>query len=154
MLEKETLILNKLTGKFSCLEALGTIPHERRIYLDVPADIFVNVVKYASDELGFYHLCTITGLDFGGGYEFIYHISNDDGIVLNLKLKISKENPVITSVLPIYNGAAFYEKELCGILGIKVDGLPEGRQYPLPDKWPEGQYPMRKDWNPDVLKNI
>jgi Ni,Fe-hydrogenase III component G len=29
-----------------------------------------------------------------------------------------------------------------------VTGLPEGSRYPLPDNWPEGQYPLRKDWKP------
>jgi Ni,Fe-hydrogenase III component G len=37
------------------------------------------------------------------------------------------------------------------LLGIKVEGLPEGRRYPLPDNWPQGQYPLRKDWDPSVL---
>ena len=39
------------------------------------------------------------------------------------------------------------------MFGIKVEGLPEGERYPLPDGWPEGQYPLRKDWNKDMLKD-
>ena len=34
------------------------------------------------------------------------------------------------------------------ITGINVSGLPDGPSYPLPDCWPEGQYPLRKEWNP------
>ena len=30
----------------------------------------------------------------------------------------------------------------------QVHGLPEGPSFPLPDCWPEGQYPLRKEWNP------
>ena len=37
------------------------------------------------------------------------------------------------------------------MLGIKVEGLVPGRRYPLPDDWPKGQYPLRKDWDQSVL---
>jgi Ni,Fe-hydrogenase III component G len=32
------------------------------------------------------------------------------------------------------------------LLGIKVNGLASGHRYPLPDNWPKGEYPLRKDW--------
>ncbi|MDP4108841.1 MAG: NADH-quinone oxidoreductase subunit C [Bacillota bacterium] len=148
-MEKEASILQEIAKRFISLEGAGLIPAERRIYLEVPQEIFMDVIKFAAKELGFKHLCTITGMDSASCFEFIYHISNDDGIVLNLELKAQKENPVISSVLPVYNGAVFYERELEGMLGVKVSGLPEGRQYPLPDNWPAGQFPLRKDWKPD-----
>ncbi len=152
-MEKEKKVLDKIKGTFPGLAGTGVIPVQRRIFLDVPSDIFMNVIKYAYQELKFDHLCTITGLDAVDYFEFIYHISNDDGIVLNLKLRAPKENPVIDSVLPIYDGATFYELELEGLLGVEVKGLPKGRQYPLPDSWPKGEYPLRKDWSPDKLQN-
>ena len=37
-------------------------------------------------------------------------------------------------------------EELEDMFGIKVDGLPPGRRYPLPDDFPTDQYPLRKDW--------
>lgn len=151
-MEKETLIVGRLTEQFHGLEAEKAKVATRRIFLDVPGEIFMDVLRFASGDLGFGHLCTITGLDNGTEFEFLYHIANTEGIVLNLKRKASKDNPVIESVLPIYHGATFYERELEGLLGVKVEGLPEGRPYPLPDNWPEGQYPLRKDWTPEPRK--
>jgi membrane-bound hydrogenase subunit beta len=146
--EKETLVLSRLSEKFSSLDTSKAAVATRRIFLYVPAGIIMDVLKFAAEEMDFYHLCTITGLDTGTEYEFIYHISNHDGIVLNLKIKAPRENSVISSILPIYPGATLYERELEGLLGVKVEGLPEGRQYPLPDNWPKGQHPLRKDWVP------
>jgi membrane-bound hydrogenase subunit beta len=146
--EKTKLTLFKLAEAFPVLENKGTVPVARRIFLEVPSEIFMDVIKYACEELQFDHLCTITGLDAVEYFEFIYHISNDDGTVLNLKIKSPKENPVINSVLPVFNGATFYELELEGLLGVEVAGLPKDRQYPLPDNWPKGEYPLRKDWVP------
>ena len=151
-MEKETLVVSRLTEQFSGLDVGKAKLTTRSIFLDVPGEIFMDVLRYAVSSLGFDHLCTITGLDNGTEFEFLYHIANADGILMSLKLKAAKDNPVISSVLPIFTGATFYELELEGLLGVKVDGLPEGRQYPLPDNWPKGQYPLRKDWVSDTRK--
>ena len=45
-----------------------------------------------------------------------------------------------------FPAAHIYERELVDLLGAKVEGLPPGNRYPLPDDWPEVQYPLRKDW--------
>lgn len=151
-MEKEMFIVNQLAEQFQGLDAEKAKVSARRIFMDVPGNIFMDVLRYAAGSLQFEHLGTITGLDCGEEFEFIYHISNPDGIMLNLKRKAPKDNPVIETVLPVYQGASFYERELEGLLGVKVEGLPEGRQYPLPDDWPQGQYPLRKDWTPDTGK--
>lgn len=148
-MEKETSICNSLSENFPQIDITHAVITNRRIFLFIPEEIFMDVLSFAAKELGFGHLCAITGLDTGNEYEFIYHISNHEGVLMNLKRKADHEDPVvISSVLPVYQGAIFYELELEGLLGIKVDGLPEGRQYPLPDNWPKEQYPMRKSWMP------
>lgn len=148
----ETDLLNRFAEHFTNLDIEKSTVAPRRIFLEAPERLFMDMLKYASDELGFNHLCTITGLDTGGWFEFIYHISNENGFVISLKRKTSRDNPVIASVLPIYNGAVFYEREISDLLGVKVIGLPEGRRYPLPDNWPIGQFPLRKDWAPEDSK--
>lgn len=147
-MEKENSVLSNLAQGFPALDIAQAVVARRRIYLEAPAEGFMDLL-IAAKAMGFTHLCTITGMDTGSGYAFIYHIANKEGILMSLKYRTGGgDGMVIPSVLPIYEGATFYERELEGLLGVKVDGLPEGRQYPLPDNWPEGQYPMRKDWKP------
>ena len=147
-LERENGILNRLAERFG-LDASQATVKPRKIYLGVSEETIMDALKYLHDELNFDHLCTITGLDTGENFEFLYHIAEPEGIVLTLKFQTRREDPVvIQSVLPVYNGATFYERELESLLGVKVEGLTPGRQYPLPDNWPKGQYPMRKDWKP------
>lgn len=148
-MELENKVLSALAERFAQIDTEQAAVSTRRIYLGVPAQRFMDILTYCAQDLGFSYLCTITGLDTGENFEFIYHLANGEGIVLSLKYLTSREDPVvIPSVLPIYAGATFYERELEGLLGVKVEGLPEGRQYPLPDNWPQGEYPMRKDWTP------
>jgi len=153
--EKEHEILRHIKERFPAVDIENANIAKRRIYLSIDSadltdsGIFLQALQFAAQELGFFRLCTITGIDNLDSFEFLYHIVNTDGILLTLKLKTPRnDNTVIASVLPIYNGATFYERELEGLLGIKVEGLTEGRQYPLPDNWPQNQYPLRKDWTP------
>ena len=104
------------------------------------------VLIYLRDSKNFTFLCTITGLDSGENFEMIYHLADDAGVLINLKTFTPRSRPVVESVTPVFTGAVFYERELKDLFGIEVRGLPEGRRYPLPDNWPEGQYPLRKDW--------
>jgi Ni,Fe-hydrogenase III component G len=93
----------------------------------------------------------MTGLDLGATLGVIYHLARPSGIVLNLATAVPKEKPVLQSITARFPAAACYERELADLLGFQVQGLPEGPRYPLPDSWPAGQYPLRKDWKADSL---
>ncbi|TCL60888.1 NADH:ubiquinone oxidoreductase subunit C [Hydrogenispora ethanolica] len=120
-------------------------PRERRVFGTVTAEKLVDVVA-ALREWGMAEIGTITGLDSGSHFELIYHMYNNEGLLLNLKVFIPREEPRIPTVSHIYPGVFLYERELMDMFGIVVDGTPPGRRYPLPDDWPEGNYPLRKDW--------
>jgi Ni,Fe-hydrogenase III component G len=142
----EEKIVNELQQKFPYLEGKCKINRQRRVTIDIERNNLIEALNYFVNELKFDLLCTITGLDVGNDLQFIYHIANKGGIVLNVKTNAPKTDPVIKTVTGIYNGAIFYERELEDLLGAKVEGLPEGRHYPLPENWPKGEYPLRKDW--------
>lgn len=153
-MEHEALVLEQLHKQFPALSEEGTVTAKNRVFIAIPAELLLDVLRYAHDVLNYKNLCTITGMDSVEYFELVYHLSNDnDGVMLNVNIKLSKDNAVAPTVLDIYNGATFYEREVEGLLGVTIEGLPEGRQYPLPDNWPEGQYPLRKDWTPDMLKS-
>ncbi len=145
----ENEALQKIAERFPAIATDQAVVKHHRVYLSVPNELLVDVLRYCKAEMGFDHLCTITGLDNGAEFEFLYHISNEQGLLMTLKRTAPYGEPAaIPTVLPVYEGSSFYERELEGLLGIKVEGLPEGRQYPLPDNWPAGVYPLRKSWKP------
>ena len=152
--EKENEVLRLIKEKFPETDIEKARITKKRIYLSIESSVFLQTLEFIAHELGFSHLSTITGIDSVSNFEFLYHVLNKDGVFMTVKLIIPRnDDAVIASVLPIYNGATFYERELESLLGVKVDGLPKGRQYPLPDNWPKGQYPLRKDWVPTVQNN-
>jgi len=149
---KEERIQSDLVAKFAFLADKVKVQRDRRIIADVPRENFEAVLKYAIDELDFVFLCTITGLDEGERFSFIYHLTRQDGVMLNLKISVPKEKAAIKTVIDYFRGAEIYEREIVDLLGVKVTGLPEGRRYPLSDDWPEGEYPLRKDWKKTEAK--
>jgi Ni,Fe-hydrogenase III component G len=148
-------IRQDLVAKFPWLEATSRVSRARRLWVEV-ADYsrFDEVFSFVMKDLKFEILCTITGFDDGAVLSADYHLANLDGVICNLKASVPRERPVVHSMIPFFANAEIYERELIDLLGFQVDGLPEGKRYPLPDGWPDGQFPLRKDWKPDNLDAI
>ncbi len=147
-MDTENILQQKLISKFNDLDDKIRIPRARRIFAEVTQEKFFEVFDFLVKELGFSHLCTITGLDEGEFLSFIYHLSAENGVVVNLKISVPKRKPIIKTVTPYFPGAESYEREVMDLLGAVVDSLPPGPRYPLPDSWPRGEFPLRKDWKP------
>jgi len=147
-MQTEEKIKLELENKFPFLKDAVMIRRQRRLFADVPQDKVYEVFGYLKEQMQFVVLSAITGLDQLQNFAVIYHLSNDSGIVISLKTNISHEDPRIRSVMSFFPNAEMYERELDDLLGIKVEGLPDGRRYPLPDDWPTDEHPLRKDWRP------
>ncbi len=149
---KEEDIKQDLVKKFNIQDDKIHIVRDRRISLTIDQSSFNKVLEYIYKELQFVYLCMITGLDEGESLSFIYELSQSNGAMLSLKTSVPKANPVLKTVTPYFSCADAYERELIDLLGAQVEGLPAGHRYPLTDDWPQGQFPLRKDWTPDLLK--
>jgi membrane-bound hydrogenase subunit beta len=151
MLEREEAIAQKLTQKFPEIEC--KVIRQRRLTATTTREHLLEVVAFLKNELGFNSLCTITALDSGENYEMIYHLASV-GVVLNLKVMAPKSDPVFDTVTGLYEGATLYELEAHNLLGLIVKDIPIGIKYPLPDDWPDGEYPLRKDWKKSADEKV
>ncbi len=143
-----TALKDALEARFEFLAGNVTLPRDRRLFAEPPPDRFREVLEFAVRELGFDSLCAITGLDEKETLAAIYHLAGGHGVVLNLRARVPRADPVLRTVTDLFPGAANYERELDDLLGFRVEGLPPGRPYPLPQDWPRDQKPLRKDWKP------
>lgn len=103
------------------------------------------------------YLSAITGLDSGpeAGYmEAIYHFC-DAAAVTSLRVRLPREGmPEIDSVADQAPVASFYERELSEMLGVTVVGTPDPTHLFLPDDWPDGVFPNRKDFSIDQASPV
>jgi Ni,Fe-hydrogenase III component G len=151
-MSREEAVIANLVSQFGFLEGKVSSKRPRRIFAEAPYDKFTQVFEYTVDELQFSILCAITGLDEAATFAAIYHLARTDGTILNLKVSIPKEKAVLKSVSERFPAADIYEREIADLLGVKIEGLKPGKRYPLPDDWPEGQHPLRKDWKGEPKK--
>lgn len=147
----EEKIKNEIVSKFKLQPETVKVTAPRRIFLSVENEIFNDVLTYAKDKLGFRFLCTIIGLDDRDKFLVMYNMAHDNGIMFNLQRALPHDKPEMQTITPIFKNAEIYERELVDLFGIDVKGLPPGNRYPLPDDWPSGQHPLRKDWTPANL---
>ncbi|HEX8925200.1 MAG TPA: NADH-quinone oxidoreductase subunit C [Terriglobales bacterium] len=143
----EEMIREQLIARFPDCEGKVRIQRERRIWTEVPLTHFIYILQFAKEDLKFVEFCTMTGLDEGENLAFIYHVAQErTGIILNIKIATPKANPVIPTITHLFPSAELPEREVEDLLGAIVSGLPPGHRYPLPDDWPQGDHPLRKDW--------
>ncbi len=150
-MSSEEMIKQRIEEKFAFLKDRVIVKRTKRIFVELPAgEDLMPVLDYAIKELGFSMLLTITGLDEIERFAVYYHLTKAGGGVLNLKLPVPKDRPVVKTLTPVFPVADGYEREIKDLLGIDVEGLPPGNRYPLPDNWPKDQFPLRKDWKGEV----
>jgi len=111
----------------------------------------VDVALTVRDELGFDYLSSATAVDYMGigepdsDMEMVYHAYRiSGGSALVLKAQTPRDNPEIPSLVDVWPGADFQEREAYDLMGIRFPGHPNLKRILL---W-EGfdGYPLRKDW--------
>ena len=148
-MQAEQRIVDQLVKKFAFLQERIFVQRRKRIFtLPLVKDELEQVLPYLHDEMGFDKASLVVGSDDGDDLGFIYILSNREGIILALKEKAPKSDPRIKTVTDRFPALELHERELVNLFGAVVEGLPGDSSFPLPDGWPQGSYPMRKDWNP------
>lgn len=77
----------------------------------------------------------------------IYTLFAGKGQFLGCKVLLDKgadEFPSLAAHLP---AAAWYEREIYDLFGLRPQGHPDLRPLVLHENWPQGQYPLRKDFS-------
>jgi len=120
-------------------------PAPRRLFLKVAPRDLVAVTTRLHDDYGVVFLSTISGVDLGETFEIVYHFSTPE-TDFNLRTEIPRANPHVATITPVIPGAILYERELQDMFGMVIDGIPDPRPLVLPDDWPAGDHPLRKDW--------
>jgi len=120
-------------------------PAPRRLFLKVSPQNLVAVTTKLRDAFGVVFLSTISGVDLGTTFEIVYHFSTPEAD-FNLRTEIPRDRPRVASITPVIPGAILYERELQDMFGMVVENIPDPRPLVLPDDWPAGVHPLRKDW--------
>jgi Ni,Fe-hydrogenase III component G len=142
--EKEEKLKAQLESKFGGAVSEMTIQRKNRLWFEIKAERLIGLMEHMKAG-GYNHLATITGFDGGEHLGAFYHLT-DTHTIVTARVKTPRTDPHLPTVTGVFPGSEPYERELEDLFGIKIDGLKPGRRYPLPDDFPVGQHPLRKDW--------
>ena len=124
----------------------------QRIYLTLDKESLVEVARYLFEELKF-RFVIASGVDTRQGIEILYHFSQDStGKVVTLRILVSKDKCIVDSLAPYIKGTNFIEREIHELLGVDFKDHPDLRRLLLAEDWPEGKYPLRRDFKGEKSK--
>lgn len=128
----------------------------KKVYIEIKQESLVKVASYIFKDLKA-RFNTASGVDLRYHMEILYHFLIEDiNLLISLRVKLQKPKLEIDSLSPIFEGANWIEREMHEILGIKFKGHPGLRKLLLPDDWPDGVYPLRRDykeWDKNVIRD-
>ncbi len=128
-------------------------PRSDRLDVRVKAinELIPIIVGLRVKRLGY--LSAIVGLDLGleaNEIEVLYQFC-PEGAVITLRVRVPRTNPSLPSLCDIIPSAEVFERELREMFGIEITGLRTTEHLYLPDDWPDGAYPLRRDFDPACL---
>jgi len=116
--------------------------------LSVKSESLFEIVSYlkTADDYAFDYLNSITATDYFDYFEVIYHLTSiDHNHSLTIKTRCyDRENPAVPSIVGLYQGADFQEREIYDLMGIGFEGHPNLKRIMLYDGF-QG-HPLRKDF--------
>ena len=128
----------------------------KRVYIDVEAGAIAGIAGYVFKTLGA-RFNTASGIDNRNNMEILYHfILEDINLLLSLRVSLPKTALEIASLTSVFTAAHWIEREIHELLGINFIGHPQLERLLLPEDWPEGVHPLRKDyeeWDPNAVRD-
>jgi len=118
----------------------------KRVYVEVAAEDVAKTSRLMADDLGA-RFQIATGVDTPTAIEVMYHWAFDRlGCVVTIRARLDRKNPEVESIAPFCPAAEWIEREMWELLGIRFRNHPDLRHLLLSDDWPEGKYPLRRDY--------
>ena len=99
-----------------------------------------------TEGLDFDYLVNLTGVDYLDYLEVVYHLvsmKHNHSLVIKTRC-YDREQPSVPSVIDIWHGADFQEREAYDLLGIRFEGHPDMKRIFMWEGF--GGHPLRRDY--------
>ncbi|HHV64919.1 MAG TPA: NADH-quinone oxidoreductase subunit C [Peptococcaceae bacterium] len=114
-------------------------------HLHVPVDSLTAVMRDLKENFGFDYLSNVTAVDYLEYMNVVYDLCRvGTPYMLHIIVRIDRENPVVPSMVPLWGGALWQEREIYDLLGVIFTKHPDLRRILLDDTWED--HPLRRDY--------
>jgi Ni,Fe-hydrogenase III component G len=149
ILENEILAYLQQELREDLIEA--SIPRERRIFARIKPEALrkaINAMKKRYETLRF---MTISTVDHGLDFEFLYHF-HIDGAVVTLRSTKPKEDNTLESIVDLIPAADFIEREIADLFGTELVNHPKPQHLILTKDWADDKRPLRRSLKGELPK--
>ena len=149
-------LVSDLKSKFSddIIDFVDKSP--ARVYIEIDPQSLPEVATYVFKDLKA-RFNTASGVDTRSHLEILYHFSVEElDVLISLRVKLNRKAPTVQSLADIITGTNWIEREIHEMLGVDFQGHPDMRGLLLPDEWPEGVHPLRRDyqeWDKQAIRD-
>ena len=135
-----------ITERFGTAQVQGEAP----LVVTVPPGEWLSLARFVSETLGCRFFSFSTAVDWKDeGLEVVARVENlDDGVAVMMKTRLPAGTTTCASLVPVYKGAGWMERECFDMFGIRFEGHPDLRRILLDDDW-EG-HPLLKSYAVDT----
>jgi len=135
--------IEDIVTKFGGLVELAT---DTAIFIEVPRENLKEFAKWLYDSGAYLKTCAgADERDLNSKFA-VYHIFGLDEKGLDVVVKISgREGEPLPSIADVVPAAEWCELEARDLLGLRIQGHETKPRHVIPQDWPEGLYPLRKD---------
>lgn len=147
--ERKSMVLTKLKEKFG-EDVLSTHSGFGDDTALVRRERILEICTFLRDDpdMRFGFAMDLTGVDYLGEtprFEVVLHLySFENKRRVRIKARVPAEDPTIDSLVPVWAGLNWYEREAYDMYGIRFNGHPDLRRILLPDTFVG--HPLRKDY--------
>jgi NADH-quinone oxidoreductase subunit C len=132
----------------------GKVGQAREFRGDHTIDVDKEVIRAVAGhlkKLGYNFIVDISSVDHFGSeprYEMVYEFcaigGPNDQSHLRVKAKVSEDDPTVDSIVSVYQGADWHEREVFDMMSISFNGHPDLRRILMWDGYPF--HPLKKDF--------
>lgn len=147
--EKKSTVLDRLSERFG--DAVVSVHSDLGDHTAlVKRERIVEVMTFLRDDpaLKFDFAMDLTGVDYLGEtprFEVVYHLySLEKKARVRVKARLPEEDPTIDSLVGVWEGLNWYEREAFDMYGIRFNGHPDLKRILLYEEF-QG-HPLRKDY--------
>ena len=126
----------------------GSVAEVQPLGVVIRPDSIAAVSAFLRDDPGFSFdfLSSLTAVDYLDYFEVVYHLTSlthNHSAVLKTRAE-GRTAPTVPSVVAVWRGADFQEREVWDLLGVRFDGHPDLRRILMWEGFPG--HPLRKDF--------
>jgi len=145
-LKSRPTVATILEWNSAALKAAKFDRDELSVYID--SHFIRDACFFLRDQQHFNFMSDLTCVDMhpqNPRFEVIYHLlSHSRKERVRLKVQLAGDDPVLESIVPVWPGANFFEREIFDLFGVRFLGHPNMKRIMLPEEW-KGN-PLRKDY--------